>query len=31
MCKACGYIMSHEQPVAGAEVVSLEAVREKKL
>jgi uncharacterized protein (DUF983 family) len=29
MCKACGYMMSHEQPGAGAEVVSLEAVREK--
>jgi len=29
MCKACGYMASHEQPGAGAEVVSLDAVREK--
>jgi len=29
MCKACGYMMSQEQPGAGAEVVSLDAVREK--
>jgi len=29
MCKACGYMMSHEKPGAGAEVVSLDAVREK--
>jgi len=29
MCKTCGYMMSHEQPGAGAEVVSLDAVREK--
>jgi len=28
-CKSCGYMMSHEQPGAGAEVVSLDAVREK--
>jgi 2-polyprenyl-3-methyl-5-hydroxy-6-metoxy-1,4-benzoquinol methylase len=29
MCKVCGFLMSHEQPGAGAEVVSLDAVREK--
>jgi len=28
-CNACGYMMSQEQPGAGAEVVSLDAVREK--
>ena len=29
MCKGCGYMMSHNQPGAGAEVVSVDAVREK--
>jgi 2-polyprenyl-3-methyl-5-hydroxy-6-metoxy-1,4-benzoquinol methylase len=29
VCKACGYMYSGEPPGAGAEVVSLEAVREK--
>jgi SAM-dependent methyltransferase len=28
-CKTCGYMMSQEQPGAGAEVVSLNAVRDK--
>ena len=29
MCKACGYMASYEQPGAGAEVVSIDTVREK--
>jgi 2-polyprenyl-3-methyl-5-hydroxy-6-metoxy-1,4-benzoquinol methylase len=29
MCKTCGYMVSYEKPGAGAEVVSLDAVREK--
>jgi len=29
VCKECGYMMSQEQPGAGAEVVSLDTVREK--
>ena len=29
MCKMCGYMMSHEQPGAGAEFISLDTVREK--
>jgi len=29
MCKMCGYMMSNEQPGPGAEVISLDAVREK--
>ena len=29
ICKSCRYMMSEEQPGAGAEVISLEAVREK--
>jgi len=28
-CKVCGYMMSFEQPSAGAEVVSVDAVRER--
>jgi len=28
-CKACGYMMSCEQPGAGAEVVSVDVVRER--
>jgi len=29
ICKICGYMMSYEQPGAGADVISLDAVREK--